>query len=562
MEEDSGDWKKSFLLKTLNLALNSKGIGNPVSFFSWADKYSCADNLPKSFEGHSVNAKASTSTNLQGISTSSPVIETPSETRAFRACDDANANFEENASQSHSQDNSAYSYTSEEEQYSPRKESAKVSEKRKRAESESHSARRSRSRNNSEQKRHKKHVRSLFSSSSSERSLSHSNSHELSLVDDYNHGDEQPLDAVEPGEILEHSFEENVDGFVPEETTEKQAATGSNNFSAESAQDVDDYQEADFSNSSTDTSLEEGVFSAGAEEFTQHEGPWFHLNGAVARLIVHPNHGEVIHYRKFLISNKLFHKSHSPQGWLISPRGELGSKSEILKGLLANCVPYKPADRTKEIQRRNAIAGDLFSFLHDSECFAKHMGWSKVSGKDEVMLQDAPDWLQEFSKKDYKPSNLDPFPAWKFVGNGESSAIFETLASKMEEDFVREGSRLGGCWGTVSKNQLDHLENTRKKAFSNSRAFLILEGLKKTLALASNADPPLPAATCKALFQRALAMSDEVSRFIEPSLKTTVSDFAKARRDVRENYIGNMKPNSLRYNIILCMLLLDYNFSI
>ena len=74
---------------------------------------------------------------------------------------------------------------------------------------------------------------------------------------------------------------------------------------------------------------------------------------------------------------------------------------------------------------------------------------------------------------------------------------------------------------------------------------MILDGLKKLLNLASASE--LDPYAYKALFQRASTLTDELTRFIEPKVKTDVSAFAQKRREVRKMYVGNMKPSSLRY---------------
>lgn len=444
--------------------------------------------------------------------------------------------------------------------HSPCRENRLPILKRKRSSrSRSYSRSRSASRSRSYSKNSRKPKKSSrFSSSSSESSRDSSDSKEDGqfsedsvepdgsvIKDGENCFYERELEATDfqdPTEMLEQSLEEDAennlhsdvdrDGYIP------QTMNVDLNLSRESANQ--NYL------SETETSLEEGIFKSKLGLYTPHEGPWFRLNEAVAKLISDPELGEVIHFRDKLITDKLFHKATGYPGWLISPKGQLGENSPLLKALLANCIPYEPADKAKEVKRRNSIAADLFAFLHDSDFYANQLGWSKVENKEEIRVRDTPSWLEEFTKEKFKAKNLEPAPAWKFVGTNESAHIFETLSSRMEEEFKKEGSKIAGSWGEVSQRTLESLEFKRKDAFSSSRTMMILDALRKILQMASMPDPAITPTTYRALFQRALAMTDEITRFVEPNVKSSLASFAKARREVRDQYIGNMKPSSFR----------------
>ena len=317
------------------------------------------------------------------------------------------------------------------------------------------------------------------------------------------------------------------------------------------AEGVDNQEESgeerdgDILNDSSETSLEEGVFKAEGGSFIPHSGPWYRLNEERASLVAHPDFGEVLHYKDRYITPNLYLKRTGPMGVLISPKGELGANSKTLSSLLSECHPFIPGDKARETDRRMKIAADLFGFLHDSDYFANQLGWHKVPNRDEVELKQAPSWIQEYAEKDFKFKPTDLIPSWNFV-DAEGSHILETLSDKMDLGFMKDGSRLADAWARVPEKDLADLDAKRKSALSSSRVLIILDCLKKIMQASAAPDPSLTRESYQALFQRCLALTDEVSRHIELGVKSDISKFAKARREARETFIGEMKPSSLR----------------
>ena len=499
--EDREEWNREFLLKVIRLTSKAKDVKDASSFFKNAHKFSTIENAQLSLKDLSSPSKHATrkDTTPPVDSVSLSVPHSPEQ---------SDRGYEERQTLTPVKVDHLFSTSSEsdseESQSRPNEnnDSSGFSGKRRRSPN-------SAPRGRSLEKRARTHKRSLFSSSSSERSPS-KNTEPFFNEDS---GDESNFQESE----VEEDDQSGV-SLIPQEGENLADSSG--------------------------TSLEEGVYKADCD-FTRHVGPWYKLNEAVARLDYHPNLGEVIHFKKYYIPSTHFHKTNGPHGWLISPKGELGMNSSLMKSLIANCLPYELAERAKEITRRDAIATDVLGFLQESEYFSKNLDWKKISGKDEVKISKSPDWLLEYSREDFKLRNLSPTPAWKFIGDGDCAPVLETLSFKMEEDFTKEGSKLGGARGVVPKKVSENLEELRKSASSSSRSLMILDGLKKLLNLASASE--LDPCAYKALFRRASTLTDELTRFIEPKVKTDVSAFAQKRREVRKIYVGNMKPSSLRY---------------